>query len=82
MRAAAWEHGEHLGDALVAIPGAEKERLDAYLAAIVPGFRGRYRHVEGRYVTVQLEVDAGLGRPPMSFGPEPSPTGPREGRGY
>lgn len=62
-------HGEHLGDVLAAIPDADKEQLDAYLAAIVPGFAGLHRRLEGSYSTVELRVNAGGGRGPGVFGP-------------
>lgn len=62
-------HGEHLGDVLAAIPDEDKEQLDAYLAAVVPGSTGLHRRFEGSYSTVELRVDAGAGRVPAVFGP-------------
>lgn len=73
--------GEHLGDVLAAIPDADKEQLDAYLAAIVPGSAGLHRRLEGSYSTVEVRVDAGAGRPPGVFGPLAISDGTLQGAG-
>jgi predicted ATPase len=55
--------GEHLGRVLGAIAADEagKERLDAYLSALVPGALGVDERQEGRYSTVQARFRGGDG---------------------
>lgn len=55
--------GEHLGRVLgdLAEDTLGKERLDAYLAALVPGALGVDERREGRYSTVQARFQAGDG---------------------
>ena len=60
--------GEHLGRVLERIKQIEplaKERLDAYLSALVPGALGMDERMEGLYSTVQARFQAGedTGRP-------------------
>lgn len=54
--------GEQLGPVLGALDGADplgKERLDAYLSALVPNALGVDERREGRYSTVQAQFQAG-----------------------
>jgi predicted ATPase len=55
--------GEHLGRVLGDLAGDRlgKERLDAYLSALVPGALGVDERREGRYSTVQARFRAGDG---------------------
>lgn len=55
--------GEHLGNVLgdLALDEIGKERLDAYLSALVPGALGVDERREGRYSTVQARFRGGDG---------------------
>jgi predicted ATPase len=61
--------GEHLGDVLAALDNhpAAKERVDDFLAAVLPDYEGLYRRFEGMYVTVELRTRTGPGGRAVSF---------------
>jgi predicted ATPase len=65
--------GEDLGDVLGALEAERpdlKERLDAYLAAIIPGAMSIERDYAGNYITVLLRTVFGDGAGSEEFGPE------------
>ena len=65
--------GEHLGNVLGALEQghhAHKERLDAYLRAIVPDAVGIDQWFETAYVTVKLRFTTGAGGRDVVFGPD------------
>lgn len=64
--------GEHLGDVLAALnaDGREyKQRIDAYLRAIVPGCVGVDAQHIGQYMSFSMRAHAGSGGKMVTFGP-------------
>ncbi len=67
------QRGEHLADVIGALAeegSGYKERVDAYLRAIVPEAVGIDRWFVGPYATVMLRSMAGLGGRDVVFGPD------------
>ena len=64
--------GQHLGDVLGALSTGNrsyKQRIDAYLRAVVPGVSSIEEYHAGQYVTVALEATTGSGGGEVEFGP-------------
>jgi predicted ATPase len=65
--------GSHLGDVLEALGNdsrGSKERIDAYLRAVVPEITGIDRYIAGSYITVALRARTGANGEEVEFGPE------------
>jgi predicted ATPase len=60
--------GEHLGDVLGALNHSYKERVDAYLSAIVPGISSIEKYHAGQYVTVAMRAGTGSNGEEVEFG--------------
>jgi predicted ATPase len=62
--------GEHLGDVLGALGIDYKERIDAYLRAIVPGLVSIDKYNAGQYVTIAMQARTGSEGQEVEFGPD------------
>lgn len=63
--------GEHLADVIAALAAADsgsKQRIDAYLNAVVPGIDAIYSYSVGGYVTVAFRARAGTPPEEIEFG--------------
>jgi predicted ATPase len=64
------EDGAQLGDVLGNLSPATKERIDAYMSAIVPNLKSVDRSVQGSYTTVEMKMATSGGNPDHTFLPD------------